>query len=134
VFRSDPGYLSDVNATIYVSVPSQFIPPKSFVAKIPLSLPVHSIPLPDDQLKKETYLTATKYNIRYKKVKYLREQSPVSFRSYLSFNYAGDQQKSFSMEQLFYVSEIWQSTNNPASFTGHLADKGNFFYLPFRIP
>jgi hypothetical protein len=120
---------ANVSADIHVNEPSQFIPPRAAISKVPFTLPVHSVSLQGGQLKKETYKTVMEIPIKYKKAEFSAAQSPVAFRSYLSFNYSGDPEKQFSTEQQFYVSEIWQSGSNPAVFTGDIADKGNVFHV-----
>jgi hypothetical protein len=124
----DGSFLATVNADIYVNEPSQFIPPKSSISKIPLILPVHSLELPSDQLKKATHNSGNQYNIKYKKIEHSSQESPFSFRSYLSFHYAGDPNKTFSLDHHFYVSEIWQTGNYPTDFPEELLNRGDFLY------
>lgn len=123
----DRSFLANVTADVYVNEPSQFIPPKSSISKIPLALPVYSLELPPDQLKKEIYKTGAQ-PIKYRKIEYSQDKSPYSFRSYLSFNYAGDQNRAFSLDNRFYVSEIWQAGNYPLDFPQELLNRGDFFY------
>jgi hypothetical protein len=84
--------------------------------------------LPEAQLKKIKY-PSKDYNIMYKKLEYAAEKSPVSFRSYLCFNYGGDKLKDFSIDHHFYVSEIWESGSGPESFPQEIVEKGNVFHV-----
>jgi hypothetical protein len=124
----DRSFLANVTADVYVNEPYQFIPPKSSISKIPATLPVYSLELPSDQLKKATYDSGSQYSIKYKKIEYGPDKSPFSFRSYLSFNYGGDQKKEFSLDHRFYVSEIWQTGNYPLDFPQELLGRGDFLY------
>lgn len=125
---NDHSFLANVNANIYVNEPSQFIPPNSSISKIPINLPVHPFELPANQLKKAIYDSENRYSINYKKIEYSPDKSPFSFRSYLSFNYGGDQTKAFSLDNHFYVSEIWQTGSYPLNFPHELLNRGDFFY------
>lgn len=122
--RSD---FTNLTAKVYVNEPTQFIPPKSSISKVPLSLPVHAVFVP--QSKKITYKTKDNFNIKFRRAEYTPEKSPVAFRSYLSFNYGGNELKGFSLDHYFYVSEIWQSASEPDLFLRDIIDKGNVFYV-----
>lgn len=131
LFYGNSFYTSDIQANIYVNEPSQFIPPQSSISKVPLSLPMtEGIPLPDS-IKKETYMGSDNSFTKFKRIKYSREQSPISFRSYLVFNYGGDRFREFSLNHSFFVSEIWQSASSPFDFPAEITDKGNVFNLSF---
>jgi hypothetical protein len=127
-FYGGRSFLADVSADIHVNEPSQFIPPQSSISKIPLSLPVHFVELPVDQLRKASLNSSNSYTIKYKKIEYSPEKSPISFRSYLNFNYGGDPVRAFSLDHHFYVSEIWQSAADPMNFPPQVLDRGDLIY------
>lgn len=118
--------IAGIKADIYVNEPSQFIPPQSSISKTLLALPLKDL-IDLSSQKKELYRTAD-HAIKYRKAKYSKENAPFSFRSYLNFNYGGNQGKEFSIEHYFYVSEVWESEGDPSYFPPELKEKGNIFY------
>jgi len=125
----NPTFFARVKADIYANEPSQFIPPSSSISKTPLSLPVHSLDLPEEELKKIKYSGLNDYSLKYKKIEYTSEKSPISFRLFLSFSFGSNNRKEFFVDHQFYVSEIWESGIGPEYFPQEIVEKGNVFHV-----
>jgi hypothetical protein len=125
--------VSDVKADIYVNEPSQYIPPRSSLEKVPLTLPVNYFQ--NNELagnEKQTSTSSTGYRFRYRRIGFTPEQSPAILRSYLSFS-MGSTAREFSLDHSFYVSEIWESASGPEYLREELLEKPDRFYVRAQI-
>lgn len=120
---------SNLDAKITADQETQFILPNSSVTKATVQLPVNFIFIPADKQKKTAYKEISDYTATFKETTYTKEQSPVSFRSYLWFDNPKDPAKQFSMEQKFYVSDIRQAAIDPIGFPQELVNRGDVFYV-----
>lgn len=123
-------YTSAMHADIYASESVQYIPPRSYLDKGLVAIPVsffknHEL----DMQKKHIYTDKKGYSLRYTKLNFEKSKSPVLLRSYLSFRIGSAPAKEFSLEHRFYVSEIWQSISGPSYFPEELLNKPDRFYL-----
>jgi hypothetical protein len=128
---SDPVYLASLDGSILIDEPTQFIPPSSFIYKVPLVLPVEPLQnLPEQSATTEKAVWATDVSYNYKKMVFEQGASPLQFRSYLTLR-VGSQgaQKEFSLEHRFYISEVWKSAAGPSYFPENLIKRGDRFYL-----
>ena len=127
-FSNSSYFNANIHADVLVNEPSQFIPPRSSISKIPLALRHRDLVLLPHNLEGEK-LKMTEYeSVKVKRQKYSCEKSPVSFRSYLTFIYGTGQAKEFSIENIFYVSQIMQTVNGPGSFPQAMQN-GDVFYV-----
>lgn len=128
---SNPAYLASFNGSIRINEPTQFIPPSSFIYKVPLSLPIEPIQnLPEEQARREAFRLAEGVTLYYKKMDFEKNGSPLQFRSYLTFRIGGTgAQTEFTLEHSFYVSEIWKTASGPGSFPEAVVNRGDRFYL-----
>jgi hypothetical protein len=117
---------ANIHADILVNEPSQFIPPRSSISKIPLALPQKSLVLLSENLKKEKLKVSEYTDIKVVQQQYGSERSPVNFRSYLTFIYGTG--KEFSVENNFYVSQIMQTVHGPGSIPQAMQN-GDVFYV-----
>jgi hypothetical protein len=105
---------------------SDFMPPKTYITKQNISLlqtfpvlPALSNALP---VQKTTY---EGNKVTYRTTRYDQASSPFTFRLYLTFGF-GKENKEFSVDHLFYVSEAIQSENGP--YLMFMGDDGDKFY------
>jgi len=125
--------VSDVKADIYVNEPNQYIPPKSLLTKLTVTLPVSFFQTNKFvEQKKQLYTSSRGYNFRYQKLDFDPAKSPAQMRSYLMFS-MGTVPREFSMEHRFYISEIWQSMSAPEYFPDELLNKPDRFYVRQQI-
>jgi hypothetical protein len=118
---------TNVSADILVNEPSQFVPPQSSISKVPVRLPLtflKKIPI-HRQPYKSLYVNEN-YRVEYKRLEFTQKSTPVAFRSYLYFNYEGTD---FTLEHLFYVSDLWQTGSSPKNLPGNMSTKGDMFHL-----
>lgn len=126
-------YLAELKADILVNEPSQFIPPKAAISKIPMKLPLQYLPAPAlKNQQKQTISNKTAdnvWNVSYRKADFDQSISPATFRSYLSFKYGGQAGQEFAIDRSFYISEIRESRDDPYEFPASFRDKGDVFYV-----
>ncbi|HUC81968.1 MAG TPA: hypothetical protein VMR70_13715 [Flavisolibacter sp.] len=98
---------ASLNARILISEPNQFIFPKSFIAKWSASLPFRAQVNGLDSLKKregeKLQLLSNGFTpVSYKRFQFSADQSPLLFRSFLTFRIGKEgNQKEFTQEHFF---------------------------------
>jgi hypothetical protein len=120
-----------LNADIYVNEQSQYIPPGSSVAKIPLHLPVgfyYSAILKKQPARKFKYKNAV-HGISHKKLEFEGANSPIRFRSFLTLNFGDNPGREFILDQEFYISELWELGHGPYAFPMEIRKQGDLFYV-----
>ena len=122
--RSVSWGLTEANFTLPEG--SDFMPPKTYITKQNISL-LQTIPvlpaLSNSLPAQKTTYEGT--NVKFRTTKYDQASSPFVFKLYLTFG-IGKQNKEFSVEHLFYVSEAVQSENGP--YLMFIGDDGDKFY------
>jgi len=108
----------------------EFIPPSSYIESRPLDFSIRSAYQFADENAKKVQIEYPDHRVIYKRLAFEQDNSPVQFRSYLTFR-AGKAgvQKEFSMEHRFYISEIWKSATTPGDFADSLSSRTDRFYL-----
>jgi hypothetical protein len=126
-----PTYLASLNGSFLINEPIQFIPPSSFIYKVPLAMPLEPFQnLPEDKAQKQAFSSGEGVNVYYQKMDFDKTASPLQFRSYLTFRIGGSgAQKEFTIEHNFYISEIWKTASGPGNFPETLINRGDRFYL-----
>lgn len=104
-----------------------FIPPHSMKEKTSLFILNGFLEeIAPDRMKRR-YIDGDRKNPKVKVIDFSPDDSPVNFRSYLTFSTTGELSGDFSMEHQFYVSQLFLSTMNPSDFP-QVQDQGNKFY------
>ncbi|MGZ3845636.1 MAG: hypothetical protein ACXVBH_06245, partial [Flavisolibacter sp.] len=68
--------------------------------------------------------------IPYRRMSFSPEQSPLTFRSYLTFRIGkAGEEKEFSMDHEFYVSEVWKIRYQPQELPTDVTSRGDMIYL-----
>jgi hypothetical protein len=107
-------YTAGFTGDITINFPGEFIPPRSAISKKALYLNLKY--LPDSLLKHQPTLKLklkSKDSISYKRRAFSSQTSPLTFRSYLTFNMGG---KEFSLDHNFFIEVLWQSSIGPSYF------------------
>lgn len=127
----DPAYLASLNGSVFINEPTQFIPPSSFIYKIPLALPVEPFQnLPERRAEKLPTKSTGNLFVSYKRMTFEKDSSPLQFRSYLTFRIGNTgSQKEFTVEHNFYVSEVWKTAAGPEEFPKNAVYRDDRFYL-----
>lgn len=105
---------------------SDFMPPKTYVTKEKINL-LHVTPVLS-AVSKSIPAQKTDYEgnkVTFRTTKYNQDSTPFAFRLYLTFG-IGKDNKEFSVEHLFYVSEAIESENGP--YLMFMGDDGDKFY------
>ena len=86
--------------------------------------------VPEKQLVKDTIRISYSDAVPYRKMSFDKGQSPLTFRSYLTFRIGkAGQEKEFSMEHEFYVSEIWKIKYQPQELPARITSRGDMIFL-----
>lgn len=111
---------------------AQFIPPNSYVESKFLRLPLNSPAVfPEAKVEKGTLQVPNNpIEVKYKRLPFNRENSPSHFRSYLTFKIGKEgAQREFTIEHLFYVSEILRTNTTPDLMAGELLNRKGKVYI-----
>lgn len=124
-------YLADVNASITINHPAEFVFPKTSLWK---TCPATSITqnlwptakFAKDQGQKINLPKNGQFAVSYKKVEFPAEKSPLVFKSFLTYRIGkGDEQREISKEHIFFVSELWESEFGPEDLPEQLVNRPN---------
>lgn len=125
-------YVADLNGTVHLDEPSQFLPPNTGITKSLMALPVgDSLPgLSANRLRNDTLHISTYTWIPCKKASFDKGASPMTFRSYLTFRIGrGGQERELTKEHTFYISDVWKTATEPGSMPANTVNRGDLFYL-----
>lgn len=111
-----------------------FIPPRSKVEKTPLRLARFPFDrIPDEEYQKSEFPTSNAGTVLLRIKEFTREDTPLSFRSYLTLYTAdkeGKPDKLTTFERDFYVSKLIKTGNvPPTEFRDDQRLAGDFFYV-----
>jgi hypothetical protein len=107
-----------------------FIPPATSISK---ELPQLGLTgsletaMPDTVRDNRLAMTAA-IDIKFKKIRFAADSSPVRFKSYLTFSLGDNDPKEFSETNLFYVAEIDETETGPGDFVLY-RQQGDQFYI-----
>ena len=124
------GYnLNSTGGTIEATIKGQegidFIPPNSMKEQSTLYLISGYLKdIPEESMTTRNLWPETKGFPKMKTIDYTAENSPIHLRSYITFS---TNDKEFSMDHQFYVSQIFQGMVTPSALTP-VQGKGNYFY------
>lgn len=127
---SDGGFSGEVTISKGIS----FIPPRSKVESNTLklsNLPFENIPKED--FTKQKFAKSNTDVVNVYRITYDEENTPLRFRIYLTLytlSENGKEEKRFSCDRSFYVSELIKTGNvPPTSFQAGKKQAGDFFYV-----
>ena len=120
-----------LNTTIALPETIGFIPPKSILTKTPLRLSErHSYgKIAKSSFEKSFIPLSNGPGVWGKSASFNAENSPLSFKSYLTFYTEKDnKRKDFPVVQHFYLSNLTQTYTNPKNFSSLSNKPGNIFF------
>jgi hypothetical protein len=122
---------NDLNGTVYLNESSQFIPARAEVGKEMAVFHLDTLQgLPEKDARKDTIRGSFGESIPYRRMAFAKDQSPLTFRSYLTFRIGkAGQEKEFSREHEFYVSEVWKIRYTPQELPTTITSRGDMVYL-----
>lgn len=133
VLGSSSVYVADMNGTVHLNETSQFIPSHAQIRKELFVLKLDTLKnLPENEAKKDTIRVSfySESYIIYRKMLFEKDKSPLSFRSYLTFHMGkGNDEKEFSLEHKFYVSEVWKIKTSLQNIPEDITSRGDMIYL-----
>lgn len=126
-------FVADVRASFVISEPVQYIFPRSHLQKISFGSLKENILVRELRKDEGEFIKLPErgvVSVSYRKVQFSPEQTPLSFRSFLTFRIGkGADQKEFSLEHLFYISEHWQSTSASFDFPEEIVRRSDWLSL-----
>jgi len=130
-------YVADVNGTVHLNETSQFIPSHAQIRKELFVLKLDTLKnLPEKMAKRDAIRVSNSLPVSYRqkipfrKMSFEKENSPLNFRSYLTFRIGkGGAEKEFSMEHQFYVSEVWKIAASLKEIPESVTSRGDMIYL-----
>jgi hypothetical protein len=121
--------VSGLEASFDLPEGMDFAPPKTFVSKELVN--VQQAAVPDLQIAGnipvQKVMTRNGYKVRLRRAAYGKAQSPLCFKTYLTFMLGHNAGKEFSVEHSFYAAEILQ-TNDSAETSSFYGQDGDKFY------
>ena len=122
---------SSVNGTIYMNESSQFIPARAQIGKEMSVFRLDTLQnLPEKLAKKDTIRVSYSESIPFRRMSFEKWQTPLTFRSYFTFRIGkAGEEKEFSLEHEFYVSEVWKIRYQPQDLPTSITSRGDMIYL-----
>lgn len=137
VSGSSSVYVADMNGTVHLNETSQFIPSHAQINAELFVLKLDTLKnLPENLAKRDTIRVSNSIPISYRqripfrKISFEKDNSPLSFRSYLTFRVGkGSSENEFSLEHKFYVSEVWKIAAGLKEMPETITSRGDMIYL-----
>jgi hypothetical protein len=112
---------SSSNFTASLALPEgiDFIPPSSAITKylLPIGQSGSLVSYVADSIPKEKLTDAQGiYVAKYQRLTYNEDQSPIRFKSYMTFTLGNNSSVEFSETHSFYVGEVVQTSASPETF------------------
>lgn len=116
-----------INATVTREEGTEFLPPHTAVTRSAHYIkPNGSFGMPANAVEEKVKIEGISKKL--KKGTYTKENSPLIFRSYLTFKSVSDNQ-SFAIDHSFYVSEIMETVLSPDLIWSSGQKEGDSFYI-----
>jgi hypothetical protein len=121
--------VGSIEGQIRVNEEKQYLPPGSALSKIPfLLMRNHIQDLSFNDQPREVIEGKQHTRIKLRKLVFSPDNSPVSFRSFLTFKLGADGRE-FYQDPSFYISEIWKTSNTMSSMPDPVINSGNLIYF-----
>jgi hypothetical protein len=123
---------SSFGATVYRDQAKEFIPPLSKILQSGYFVTNGKGFIVDSMKQKpvEEKITVNGMRTKIRKVNFDKSNSPVVFRSYLTFLAGSDESRVFTFSNSFYISQLVDSKSDMA-ITRLYGAKGNEFYITY---
>lgn len=110
---------------------AEFVPPQSKIVHTPLELSNLSFKqIPDKEFTKEVFIKSSGFDENVKAMNFTFDDSPLSFRSYLTMYFDKDPVRPLILDNEFYISRIMKSGGlSPKDLAAKHGKPGNTFYL-----
>ncbi len=119
--------------TVNTNIPQQvlFIPAHTYIDLVPIHLTDQFFDsIPDEKFVKEPYFNYDSViQERIKIAKFNQVESPLVFKTYLTFSIPDSAQKEFVQEHHFYITEIVKAPIRPSEFRYMQSPNGDKFYV-----
>lgn len=123
--------LGSLDATASLPPSVDFIPPHSHIEKQPLGVTNRMVRggQSDTAFKKVKVAAAEGGYYSIRQANYTEANSPVRFRSYLTFMIGEAGSKPLAYEHSFYVNELVNTGLNPQQYRYNLENRGDMYYI-----
>lgn len=124
-------YLADVNGAVRLNETSQFIPSISRISKEMMVLSIDTLKnLPEHMAHMDTISLPNNFVLKYKRMSFEQTQSPLNFRSYITFRIGkGQDETEFAIENKFFISEVWKIASRLQDLPERITARGDMIFL-----
>jgi hypothetical protein len=117
--------VASINGHITAPMTQAFIPPMAYTEST-LHLQLGKVRVPETQM--ERYTQQTPYGRKqFRRKQFAETESPVSFRSFITLSLGNTEGISFSVDNRFWVSEVYEGVLR-AGQNGHYRSRNDIFY------
>jgi len=119
-----------INATANLPEHIAFIPPNSYVTKLPMGVTNQFLQnIPDSAWHKQHLQDPTGLTVNVKRAFFNEATTPLRFKSYLTVMVGGEQVKPTVFEHTFYVNELLMANEGPEFVWFNKGGRGNQYYV-----
>lgn len=122
---------SNLHGSVTLPQYVDFIPPKSFIRRVPLELTNAFFENFADTFYKKIKVPSveTSYSLNGKRAMFSKDNSPLVFSSYLTVSYGNKNEERIAYQQQFYISELLRLSAHPNNTTLLDKKRGDMFYV-----
>lgn len=119
----------NINASADVPEQIAFVPPKTYVTKTPTAVTSQLMQVPDTAYRKIKYQLVEGITVPVNKATFTENTTPLKFRSYLTVMVGESTGKPLVYEHVFYISELFTTSQGPENIWLPRVYRGNQFYV-----
>lgn len=121
----------NINGSVTLPQYIDFIPPKSYIKRVPIELTDAFFENFADTFYKKIKVPAaeTNFTVNGKRATFTHDNSPLKFSSYLTVAYGKKSDERVAYQQQFYISELLRLNAHPNNTTLMDKKRGDMFYV-----
>ena len=118
-----------IQATAYLPPTVDFIPPKASINKTTINISGgYNLYIPDADFQKVKYPVVDGFTVNVKKAAFTEDNSPLRFRSFISYSVGESGTKLYTFEHSFFASEVLSSGSSPEMLFMNVGSRGDQYY------
>lgn len=118
-----------IQATAYLPPTVDFIPPRAIINKTTINITSgYNAYIPDADFQKVKYPVVDGFTVNVKKAAFTEGNSPLHFRSFISYAVGESSTKLYTFEHSFFVSEVISSGSSPEMLFMNVGSRGDQYY------
>ncbi|AEW00941.1 hypothetical protein A4D02_13370 [Niastella koreensis] len=119
----------NISATAYLPTTVDFIPPKASINKTTINITSgYNSYIPDADFQKAKYQILNGFTANVKKAAFTEGNSPLHFRSFISYSVGESTDRLYTFEHSFFVSEVMSSGSSPEMLFINVGSRGDQYY------